>query len=106
MNKDINAELNFRVRKNSIMLLIGFLTLVVLFSFLAGSLFYNDISEDISKTEQSYAIEEVFLTGEAADDQEIYVNDGTGEENAHITVTPDPNNIRFRDALLPCINRF
>ena len=81
-------------RKNTAMLLVGFLTPVVLFTSLTVST-------------QKYAVEKVYLTDElsAAPKAYFYDKDGNGEDGS-VTIHPDADNICLKGALLPNLNRF
>ena len=67
-------------RKNTAMLLVGFLTPVVLFTSLTVSMFNSGDSKAAVKTTQKYAVEKVYLTDElsAAPKAYFYDKDGNG----------------------------
>ncbi len=94
-------------RKNTAMLLVGFLTPVVLFTSLTVSMFNSGDSKDAEKTTQKYAVEKVYLTDElsAAPKAYFYDKDGNGEDES-VTIHPDADNICLKGALLPNLNRF
>lgn len=86
------------------MLLVGFLTPVVLFGSLTISLMNSNSSEVKAKTMQKYAVTKEYLPDELSLEPKahIYKQDTNEEE---VTISPDTDCIRFRDALLPNIGR-
>lgn len=93
-------------KKNTAMLLAGFLTPVVLFSSLTVSIFNSGSSNAAVKTTQKYAVEKVCLTDELSAAPKAYFYDKDGnEETGSVTIHPDADNICLKGALLPNMNR-
>ena len=105
MKTNVITESKNITKKNAVMLLVGFLTPVILFSSLTVSLMNSGSAAINEKTAQKYAVSKVYLTDEMCISSKacIYKQDGTGEE---IKATFDTDSIRFRDALLRTIGRF
>lgn len=93
-------------RKNTAILLAGFLTPVVLFTCLTVSLYNSGASKAAVKTSQKYAVEKVYLTDEmsAAPEAFIYGKDGNGQDGN--IFHPNADNICLKGSLLPNFNRF
>lgn len=105
MKTNVITESKNITKKNAVMLLVGFLTPVILFSSLTVSLMNSGSAAVKEKTAQKYAVNKVYLTDEMCISSKacIYKQDGTDEET---TATFDTDSIRFRDALLRTIGRF
>lgn len=104
MKTNVIADTKIFTRKNTAMLLIGFLTPVVLLGSQAVLMFISGSSEATDKTVKKYAVKNVYRTEEmsGAPDVSIYNNDGNEEE---LPIVLDSDDIRFRDALLPSFGR-
>ena len=92
-------------KSNIIILLVGFLTPVVLFSTLAASL-YNKTSEVKPEAAQTATVENVAISTEmyAAPKARIYKNVNGDDE---VEITPDTDNICLKGSLInPGLNRF
>lgn len=105
MKTNVITESTGITRKNTAILLAGFLTPVILLGSLTVSMMNSGSSEVSDRTAQKYAFEKVYLTDELSGMPTVskYSNDENEEE---IKITLNKDCIRFRDALLPNIGRF
>jgi uncharacterized protein YxeA len=104
MKNNVTAEKKIRTRKNTIVLLIGFLTPVVLFGSLAVSIINSGSSDDAVKTTKEYAVKNEYQTEETSVTQTVYqfTNDGNEED---LSMFFDKDDIRFGDVILPNLGR-
>jgi len=108
MKTRVNTDSKIYTKSNIIMLLVGFLTPVVLFSSLAASI-YNKTAKEAaaeSQAEQTVTVENVAIANEmyAAPKAYIYKNSNGDEE---VEITPDADNICLKGNLItPGLNRF
>ena len=104
MKTNVTSDSMIRTRKNTAMLLTGFLTPVVLLGGLAVSLFNSGSSEAKDKTEKKYAVKNVYLTEEMSVSPNVCIYDNNGNEE-ELPIVLDKDDIRFGDTLLPSLGR-
>lgn len=104
MKNNVTAEKKIRTRKNTIVLLIGFLTPVVLFGSLAVSIINSGSSDSAVKNAKEYAVKNEYQTEETSVTQTVYqfTNDGNEED---LSMFFDKDDIRFGDVILPNLGR-
>ncbi len=104
MKNNVTAEKKIRTRKNTIVLLIGFLTPVVLFGSLAVSIINSGSSDPAAKNAKEYAVKNEYQTEETSVTQTVYqfTNDGNEED---LSMFFDKDDIRFGDVILPNLGR-
>lgn len=105
MKTNANTGSKNKTRKNTAMLLVGFLTPVLLFGSLAASTLNFNSSEVKVKAAQKKAADKLYRTEEMCLDPEAKINKLDGNEEQP-TITLNTKCIRFGDALLPNIGRF
>ena len=104
MKNNVTTESKIRTRKNTFVLLIGFLTPVVLFGGLAVSIINSGSSDADVKNAKEYAVKNEYQIEETTVTQTVYqfTNDGNEED---LSMFFDKDDIRFGDVILPNLGR-
>ena len=98
------TDSNIDTRKNTAMLLIGFLTPVVLIGSLAVSVYNSGSSEVTVKSAKKYSVKIENLSEEISVVPDLYIYNNDGNEKT-LPIVLDKDDIRFGDALLSSLGR-
>ena len=104
MKTNVNTGSQSITRRNTAILLIGFLVPVLLFGILPVAMLNFSASEVKEKTTQKYAVDTVYPANEMYLVPKAYIYDQNEKEEDQ-TITLNKDYICFKDALLPSIGR-